>query len=51
MSTVILVGVILVAAAVTGSGLWVGSVLIRAVTRVERPQPRTEMPATEKRAE
>ena len=51
MSTVILIGVILVAAVVMGSGVWVGSVLIRAVKRMERPQPRAETPAPEKRAE
>jgi hypothetical protein len=51
VSTVILVGVILVAAVVMGSGVWVGSVLIRAVARMERPQPRAETPVTDERAE
>jgi hypothetical protein len=37
METIILVSVILVVALVMASGVWVGSVLIAAVTRVQRP--------------
>jgi len=51
MELVTLLGVIAAAALVTSSGVWVGSVLIRAVARIERPQPPAEMRVTEKRLE
>jgi hypothetical protein len=51
MELITLLGVIAAAALVMSSGVWVGFVLIRAVARIERPQPRTETPVTEKRAE
>jgi len=51
MSTVILIAAVLVAAAVMCSGVWVGSVLIRTVARIERPQPRARTPVIDERAE
>jgi len=51
MEMVTLLGVILAAALVMGSGVWVGSVLIRAVARIERPHPPAVERAAEKRAE
>ncbi len=39
MGTVILAGVILVVALVAASGVWVGTVLIAAVARIQRSAP------------